>query len=246
MKPVAIVTPIHKSQLDGLELRRLQISIRLNSDLPHYFVIPSTLERSTLSKEFPHSIFVELDPSNFESIQSYNRLLLNIGFYKLFDGFEFIQILQVDSFLQRAITPILSLDYDYIGAPWRKPFRVSLDKKSLHPNNNRHFFKSRIKVQVGNGGLSLRKVQSMITLINYAQKQTYSASILSGIHNEDLIISYLAIKKNLRIPDIEMASSIFTEDYWNFSHEIESIYGFHALEKYNTQLETELIQRFSE
>jgi hypothetical protein len=121
---------------------------------------------------------------------------------------------------------------------------VSLDKKNLHPNNNRHFFKPRIKVQVGNGGLSLRKVQSMITLINYAQKQMYSTTILSGVHNEDLIISYLAMKRKLRIPNIQMASSIFTEDYWNFSHEIESIYGFHALGKYNSQLETELIQRF--
>jgi hypothetical protein len=85
----------------------------------------------------------------------------------------------------------------------------------------------------------------MLALIKYAQKQTYSTSILSGVHNEDLVISYLAIKGNFRIPDVQLAASIFTEDYWNFTHKIESIYGFHALEKYNTQLETELINRFS-
>jgi len=78
------------------------------------------------------------------SIPEYNRLLTSPGFYKKFQNAKYILIFQTDSYICRfGIESYVSLDYDYIGAPW--------------------LYESYI-YQTGNGGLSLRKVKKMIEI----------------------------------------------------------------------------------
>jgi hypothetical protein len=241
MMEIALVTPTHKKDLKKLEFQRLKLSIHQNPDLPHFFVVPKDIDNSALADVFPNSQFIKLESNKFSSLTAYNRLLLSPEFYKLFIDFQSILILQTDAFLQRNILPILDLEADYIGAPWEKPFRVSTNKSAFHPNNNRHFLRSREKIQVGNGGLSFRRVQSMLHALEYGYKQEYGNDAMSGIHNEDLVISFLARKTDLKVPETKVASMIFTENNWNFNHELKLIYGFHALEKYKPELEIALI-----
>lgn len=236
------MTPTHKSSLGKLEYLRLKVSMNQNPDLPHIFVVPKDIDCSELVTAFPNSKIIGLDPSNFKSLAAYNRLLLSSEFYKLFINFESILILQADAFLQKNVLPILDLDSDYIGAPWAKPFRVSTRGNEFHPDNNRHFLRFRERIQVGNGGLSWRRVQAMMEAIDYAQSQPYADNVFSGVHNEDLVISFIAKKINLKVPDTKIASMIFTENYWRFKHEMNSIYGFHALEKFKPELELALIK----
>lgn len=241
VKSIALITPTHKSILDELELRRISISIALNSQLPHYFVVPKTLDCASLESQFPNSKFLFLDSEYFRSVQSYNQLLLRQEFYLLFKDYMNILILQTDAFLRKDITPIQSLGYDYIGAPWHRPFRVSIHKNEFHPDNRRHALKSRVKVQVGNGGLSIRNVDSMMKVINFAGTMPYAANVLSGVHNEDLILSYLSKICKLNVPDVKTSAGIFTENYWHPQIQIDSIYGFHALGKYQPDLEHRLM-----
>ena len=241
MKSIALITPTHKSMLDELELRRISLSLALNTQFPHYFVVPKTLDCTSLESQFPKSKFLFLNPEYFRSIQSYNQLLLHERFYLLFKDYVNILILQTDAFLRKDITPIETLGYDYIGAPWQRPFRVSIHKNEFHPNNRRHALKPRVKVQVGNGGLSIRNVESMIKLINFAGTLPCAANVLSGEHNEDLVLSYLSQICNLGVPDVKTSAGIFTENYWHPQIQIDSIFGFHALEKYHPDLEKRLM-----
>lgn len=241
VKSIALITPTHKSNLDELELRRLHISLALNSQFPHYFVVPETLDCKSLESQFPNSKFMFFIPDYFRSVQSYNQLLLSEEFYLAFESYVNVVILQTDAFLRKNIRPILTLGYDYIGAPWQRPFSVSIHKNEFHPNNRRHALKSRVKVQVGNGGLSIRNVESMIKAIRFAKSRPYAPNILSGGHNEDLVLSYLSTICNFNVPDVKTAAGIFTENYWHPQIQIDSIFGFHALEKYNPDLENRLM-----
>ena len=78
------------------------------------------------------------------SIEEYNRLLTSVHFYESFGQFEYVLIFQSDSMLlQRSPYSIGDfIGWDYVGAPW--------SDKPTSPG--------------GNGGLSLRRVQSMINV----------------------------------------------------------------------------------
>jgi len=89
---------------------------------------------------------IKLD-ENVENVNSYNNLLLNVEFWRLFSGQKLL-IYQEDTYLFHGeIKPFM--EYDYVGAPWVKD----------HVEGG----------YGGNGGLSLRTRETMITCLCMAQ-----------------------------------------------------------------------------
>jgi hypothetical protein len=75
-------------------------------------------------------------------------------FYRRFLNYKYILIYQLDAFVFRdELEYWCSLDFDYIGAPWFDDITLSLSEQKLYG--------------VGNGGLSLRKVQSHYRTLRY-------------------------------------------------------------------------------
>jgi hypothetical protein len=160
---------------------------------------------------------IHFDKSYFENIKGYNRLMLNVDFYKAFKNFEYILIYQLDAWLfYDHINLWCEKGYDYIGAPWLetnvRSWVVAFPWKLRLIYNFLYLFKP-MKF-VGNGGFSLRKVSSCISFL---QKQETLAK--KWACNEDLFWSYATIlDKKFRIPEHKEALS--------FSFEFEPILAY--------------------
>lgn len=87
--------------------------------------------------------------ASFGSIGAYNRLLIGKRFYQEFKRHKYMLILQLDAFVFRdELQSWCEKDYDYIGAPWIEGMHAA----SLYGQY----------VGVGNGGFSLRKIDSSL------------------------------------------------------------------------------------
>jgi hypothetical protein len=98
-------------------------------------------------------------------------------------------------------------------------------------------------LRIGNGGLSLRKVKSMIEVVRWWNKSSNKKKLYrkgSLKLNEDLAVAYAAKKMGLNIPDKPSNASFFVEkDYRKF--EPGEVYGFHGLGKINPEFELEIL-----
>lgn len=93
--------------------------------------------------------YVPVSDSFLASVDAYNQMLLQPWFYRLFQAWEYLLIYQLDAWIFREdLTEWLDAGYTYIGAPWVR----SLGEDT--PDTG-----------VGNGGLSLRHVQSFIHIL---------------------------------------------------------------------------------
>ena len=176
MKQIAIVTPIWRNFLETDEILRLRHSLGNNSVFDHFFVGPGNLNYKKIIKLFPKSEVVTFAPNYFKSIGSYNNFMLSPKLYKYFDSFEYLLICQTDAILLQDISPILKLNYDYIGAPWDGCFEVVKFTNRLYANSRVCRLLPHTKVYIGNGGLSLRKVSSFLNLFNNTNFKNYLKS----------------------------------------------------------------------
>ena len=154
-KTVAIVVPMYNEVLSA----DAQISLR---HLEHYlggydkFIIaPKNL--NVLHKRSTFSIY-PLDRKYFVSKESYSRLLLSKSFYEAFSDYEYILIYQLDSLVfSDQLLEWCKKGYDYMGAPWYKT--ETMKAEGWAPDVD----------CVGNGGLSLRKVESHLKVLRIYQ-----------------------------------------------------------------------------
>ena len=104
-------------------------------------------QNENLLKSFLHDwIGVSLVtlPNMIQNPQDYSRLLTNASFWEQLDGSRHVLIFQIDTLFRNKFDEQF-FHYEYVGAPWPHVPTV----------NNRH---------VGNGGLSLRLVSTMIDI----------------------------------------------------------------------------------
>ena len=87
----------------------------------------------------------------FVGVDGYNRLLTSLSFYERFDTFSHILICQQDCLVFRDdLDNWASKGYDYIAAPWFSEF-LEQPERGLW--------------RVGNGGFSLRNIQSCLRVL---------------------------------------------------------------------------------
>lgn len=141
---------------------------------------------------------VNLNVDNL-TIKQYNHLLTSEDFYKLFDNIPYILVFQTDSlFFRKLPSKYLENNYDYVGALFS---RSHVEGK---PNR-----------VIGNGGLSLRKVETMLEI---SRKYGPLPLDKNNTMNEDVFFSKYCEK----FPSIEDANSFSVE---HISH--PSPFGHH-------------------
>jgi hypothetical protein len=246
MKKYAIITPVYQQTLQGAERRRLLITIHNNPHAEHIFVSPKILNIERIQKEFPKSRWIRFPNHHFESINSYSKLLLLSSFYKYFTEYEYIVISQLDAVLIRELTDEVFKDYDYVGAAWMDELNAFSIGNRIFLNNGKYKFLPNRSFSVGNGGLSIRKTSSLITITEKIQNPTLKMLGLGtniGL-NEDVVLSYFAMKYGFSVPDRTEASQIFIEQFRPEPFDLWSVYGYHAIEKMYPLFEREIFQKY--
>ena len=142
---VAVVVPMYKEELDHDE----QISFR---HLQEYL---GAFDKFQVS---PENLNVELKGFHvrrfrdefFHSTATYSALLISPEFYRAFSQYQYILLYQLDCLVfSYNLLDWCASDFDYIGAPWFSEAGADFVEESA----------------VGNGGLSLRKVQSFLKVL---------------------------------------------------------------------------------
>jgi hypothetical protein len=241
-----IATPVYQQSLQESEFIRLSITILNNPTVDHVFFCPQDLDTKTLEKAFPRSSFVRFPNHHFESVQTYSDLMLESSFYERFANYEYLVISQLDSVVTRGLSIDVFSQYDYVGAPW-------VDEISAFSIGNRIFLNSgKYKVlpnrvfSVGNGGLSIRRTKSMIEISNRIRNPILKFIGLGtnrGL-NEDVVISFSAIKYGYSVADRNTAGDIFVEQFRKVPFDMWSVYGYHAIEKLYPLLQKEIFEKY--
>ncbi len=170
---VKIITPIHKSKLSVMEKSALLNNMSTLSGYPHILLKPIGLDITDIISELPPHEVVEVSDEwigKKNGIAGYNKMMLSKEFYQLFDDSEYILICHLDAWIFRdELSAWCSKGYDCIAPTWirRKVYDLPLlstyfSLKKLLTKKDGKIIKEDIYNKVGNGGLSLRKVDSFI------------------------------------------------------------------------------------
>ena len=142
---VAIVVPVYRPELEPEEEQSLRHLETFLGHFDRYFVAPESLRLNRPG--FERLSFAD---TYFDSVASYSRLLLSTSFYRAFQDYRHMLIYQLDSLVfSDSLSEWCEADFDYIGAPWLK-----------EPEAPEKGFS-----RVGNGGLSLRRVDSSLRVL---------------------------------------------------------------------------------
>ena len=244
---IAIVIPIYKDSLSPIEFQRISLSLKNSGPNPVFFIHPSNLVLDYYRKTFQGVLYKSFEDSYFNSRNSYNSLVLEEEFYQRFREFSYILICQSDAFIIRDISPLINLDFDYIGAAWNPPYSFTRIGKFYFVNRPKWIPGRKVKISVGNGGLSLRRVTSMIEIISHMKNDHYwnrLISIAGRKINEDLAFSYYGQLLGYKFPSISEANTIFIESGTFSLVEMGHLFGFHALNKFAPELEKEILLNY--
>lgn len=213
MKEVTIAVPIYLETMSDME--RISFE-RLRKVLGHYRTViikPDSLDLSDLLSEWPGLETENFDDRFFKGVSGYNSLMMSEEFYSRFQDSEYILIYQLDAYVFKdELNYWCSQGYDYVGAPWIPRMihrcavmRLAAWAKKVHCNRtgkpNRHI----VRYKVGNGGFSLRRVDSHLKAVRQL-KDTVDRFLASPGHpnfNEDVFFS-LEVNRhglNFRYPD---------------------------------------------
>lgn len=195
---VEVVIPIYRNTLSDLEMRSLRQTSEILKRYRISFVKPESLDVSELLASFPSfpSFHVRsFRDEFFDGIAGYNSLMMSADFYSAFQDSEYILICQTDAYVFRdELEEWCKEGYDYVGAPWlKKPvynlpvvswiMRLSyLRDKRLGRRNKQDLYN-----KVGNGGLSLRRVRSHLSVT---------------VEERDRIVEYLSVRHHLYNEDV--------------------------------------------
>ncbi len=240
---IAIIIPIYKSFLNLSKIEKKSFE-QVLSILSNYSIIIITHENISelpyiaLSNNYGVNLKIERFSSEyFDNISGYNKLMLDVNFYSRFYDFNYILIYQLDAWIFKDdLKKWCNKNYDYIGAPW-----LNIDSRDwikLLPFKLRIIYKIKFrklkKTKVGNGGFSLRRVDSSLKFL-----KKHSRLLKKWTLHEDIFWSFATIlDKNFKIPDymeaLEFSIELNPKMGFEFN-EFELPMGCHAWEKYEPE-----------
>jgi hypothetical protein len=152
-------------------------------------------------------------------VQDYNKIMLNIDFWKQFSMYKKVLIFQTDTMMFKYGLEQY-MKYDYIGAPWSTTFELAKG--------------------VGNGGFSLRTIQAMIKclekkntikILKYTNAER-DLKAFNGLYPEDVFYSCGMLQLKLSVAPLSIAS-YFANECAFYNHDL---IGCHQLQKLNKNL----------
>lgn len=173
MKKTAVLIPFYRNFLEEFEEKSLNNNLTILQGHKIYIIAPIKFKFDDDFNELVKNYKIEIIFFNnvfFKSIKGYNKLLIDLNFYKRFNNYQYLLICQLDAL---AISNNLNLwvdkKYDYVGAPWVNSFKNIFNLDSM-----------------GNGGFSLRRVSKFIEVLEskqlyFSDHKFYNTSLRIGL-----------------------------------------------------------------
>lgn len=247
-KKCVVIFPVYKS-LKDIEISAFAQAIKMTQNYRHVFIAPQSMIFDSSFDKFRDIEIVRFDNHYFESINGYNRLMMDKEFYAAFSDYHYMLIHQSDAYLFKPdLEYWLQKEFDYIGAPWIKPGKILLAEFYKRIINLAPFIFSEkakrryyIRNNVGNGGLSLRKIPSFIHVLDYIPEKILNTYLESDKreHNEDVFWSLEAprLYQLMKIPKWEEALLFSFErgPKWSYKKVGYKLpFGCHGFARYET------------
>lgn len=167
-KEAAVIIPYYRNELTLTERISLDRCKKILGIYPIYFVVPDLLEVD--ESICPVEQIIRVSDAWMSGVTAYNQMMMNIDFYHLFEDYEYILLYQLDAYVfSDRLAEFCAMGYDYIGAPWQEgKFDIEHEENGI--------------VYVGNGGFSLRKVASFISVLKNCDRDfvTYNEDLFWG------------------------------------------------------------------
>ena len=238
---MVVATPIWRERPTDQETAFLQRTDSTNASNTRLLCAPEGLDVSFYSRRFPDWRIHRFPDSAFASVTAYSMWLTEPHFYRALKDFECVTICQLDAVLLKDVSQVDMSGIDYLGAPWVPPIRVLVlgtriyvasahdDKRGLWLT--RHLGRS---LDVGNGGLSVRRVESHIRATEWLSS-TVPVRYREGTL-EDVLLCAFAPRTGMRVAPAEVAGRVFLETGAATLTEVPDVYGCHALWRWNPEL----------
>lgn len=187
MAKVVVIIPIYKESMTKEEEASLKQCIKVLGEYPIRFVCPENLNISMYNNFLAcydiNVEFVKFKSDYFSSIIKYNQLMLSLGFYQRFSDYQYMLIYQLDAWVfGDELEYWCSSGYDYIGAPWFVGYNNPGENPKLHQF-------------AGNGGFSLRKIESFIKVLSLISSHKYDSKRIKTIYELDKELQFPFYKK---------------------------------------------------
>lgn len=240
---VAVVIPVYQAKFSAAEKASLKQCMTILAGYPVKIVKPRSLNLDQIREEYPAVDLVSFEDAFFTGTDSYNRLLIDIEFYRSFLPYEFILIYQLDAYVFRdELLDWCNKGYDYIGAP--SLHQEEFDSLSAAQKDQYAQALSGNRI-VLNGGLSLRRIPAFI---RYLKIYNRLYPVWKG--NEDMLFSQEAtrlipMKLFLQTPSWKQALSFSFEKSPAAAFELNGHklpFACHAWERYDAQFWSSYIQ----
>lgn len=223
---VIIVVPLYKERLNDLESISYEQLRKVLGGYDICFISPRRMKGRAISNDISTEYF---DDDYFDSVKTYNNLMLDKYFYKRFSKYKYMLLYQLDAFVFRDnLLYFCNLGYDYIGAPW-------LEGQSQYKGEE-------LKTcYVGNGGLSLRNIENSIKLLELEKDYLKEYKL-----NEDFFFSICECD-SFSVAPIEIALQFSFEKNVKLCFALNNHtipFGCHAWERYNIAFWKEYITEY--
>lgn len=222
---VTVVVPVYRTDLNEYERISLARLFAVLGNRRIVIVKPRSLNVAQLAGDAASAETESFDDSYFSGIPGYNRLMMSEEFYRRFADSEYILIYQLDAYVFRdELDEWCGKGYDYVGAPWpQKPLlrypvsRLCASMRKLWSAVSGCPDGQITRNKVGNGGLSLRKVNAHLHAVT-ALKDTVHKFLTAERHhlyNEDVFFGVEVRRQGLgfRYPDWKEALAFSFDKY---------------------------------
>ena len=156
VKLAAVIIPLYKSELTQSELYSINNTLNVLGHWDVVFIGPESLysEITKIAEHIRKNIRIELFSDNyFVSVSGYNQLMISSLFYKRFETYQYVLIVQTDALVfSDSLEYWCNKTYSYIGAPWFEGFSRPIEPLKF--------------IGAGNGGFSLRKVNDFLDVLS--------------------------------------------------------------------------------
>lgn len=208
-----VILPIYKVDLNIYELKSINKVVDILYKYDFRIVTYNTLNTIKYDEIFRKANvnyqYEFFEKEYFNNIDGYNRLMISREFYERFRNYNYVLIYQLDAYVFRdELGCWAKKNYDYIGAPWFEGYI----------SNSKNF------IGVGNGGFSLRKVNTAIKVLKKVNFIRKCYSIYTKFSIDKLISFYRFIYPLHFILGIKRDKTILNRVLDNFSNYNEDVF----------------------
>ena len=217
---VRVVVPVYRELTSDEEIS-LRNNVRVLAAWPFVVLHPEGVMPPACCRELQLETRAVSDEwlGSRNGIAGYNRMMLSEAFYALFSDVEYILICHTDAWIFRdELGDWCRRGYDCVAAPWlRRPlYELPLVKQYMQwrehmKHRRREFSRQVLYGRIGNGGLSLRRVEAFrqACTVYRAEVETFLAN-RHHLYNEDVFWAVVPREFRYPTPDEALRFSIDT------------------------------------